>query len=57
MNKYLVGDYGVLNLVGAAIGSVLVDRLLRRGMDEAQGAVSAAPEVTPARLQAETKGS
>ena len=36
VNKYLVGDYGLLILVGAVIGSVLVGRMLGRGMDEAQ---------------------
>jgi hypothetical protein len=45
VNKYLVGDYGVLILVGAAIGAVLVGRLLRGGMDEAQPG-GAAHEVT-----------
>jgi len=46
VNKYLVGDYGLLILVGAVIGAVLVGRLLRRGMDEAQEA-GAVPEVPP----------
>ena len=45
VNKYLVGDYGLLILVGAVIGSVLVGRLLRRSMDEAQSG-GAAPEAT-----------
>jgi uncharacterized protein len=45
VNKYLVGDYGILILAGAVIGSVLVGRLLRRGMDEAQSG-GAAPEAT-----------
>jgi uncharacterized protein len=35
VNKYLVGDYGLLILVGAVIGAVLVGRLLRSGMDQA----------------------
>jgi uncharacterized protein len=38
VNKYLVGDYGLLILVGAVIGAVLVGRLLRSGMDQAQEA-------------------
>ena len=45
VNKYLVGDYGILILAGAVIGSVLVGRLLRRGMDEAQSG-GAASEAT-----------
>lgn len=45
VNKYLVGDYGLLILVGAVIGSVLVGRMLRRGMDEAQLG-GEAPEAT-----------
>ncbi len=36
VNKYLVGDFGLLIVVGAVIGSVLVGRILRDGMDEAQ---------------------
>ena len=47
VNKYLVGDFGVLILVGAVIGSVLVGRILRRGMDEAQSS-GAAPKATAA---------
>jgi membrane protease YdiL (CAAX protease family) len=46
VNKYLVGDYGILIFVGAVIGSVLVGRMLRSGMDEAQSGGSA-PEVSP----------
>jgi uncharacterized protein len=47
INNYLVGDYGLLIVVGAVIGSVFVGRMLGPGMDEAQ-ARSAAPEVAPA---------
>lgn len=36
VNKYLVGDYGLLIVVGAVIGSVLVGRMLRDGMNEVQ---------------------
>jgi hypothetical protein len=36
VNRYLVGDYGILIRIGAVIGIVLVGRMLRRGMDEAQ---------------------
>jgi uncharacterized protein len=46
VNKYLVGDYGLLILVGAVIGAVLVGRMLRSSMDEAQEA-GAVPEVPP----------
>jgi membrane protease YdiL (CAAX protease family) len=46
VNKYLTGDYGLLILVGAVIGSVLVGRMLGRGMDEAQSG-GGTPETTP----------
>ena len=36
VNKYLVGDFGLLIVLGAVIGSVFVGRLLKSGMDEAQ---------------------
>jgi uncharacterized protein len=52
VNKYLVGDYGLLILVGAVIGAVLVGRLLRRSMDRAQEAGAIAPEVAPAPTSA-----
>jgi membrane protease YdiL (CAAX protease family) len=53
VNKYLVGDFGVLILVGAVIGSVLVGRMLRRGMDQAQSG-GADPKATaaPAAMEA-----
>src|ERR671912_2603724 len=47
VNKYLVGDYGLLILVGAVIGAVVVGRMLRRGMDQAQEAGAVVPEVPP----------
>ena len=47
VNKYLVGDFGALILVGAVIGSVLVGRMLRSGMDRAQEAGAVIPEVPP----------
>lgn len=47
VNKYLAGDYGVLIFIGAVIGAVLVSRMLRSGMDEAQRA-----EVSPPAAQA-----
>jgi membrane protease YdiL (CAAX protease family) len=41
VNKYLVGDYGILILVGAVIGAVLVGRLLMRGVpDETRPSVA-----------------
>ncbi len=46
VNKYLVGDYGILILVGAVIGAIwLSRRLTRRGPDEPRPSVarSAAP--------------
>ena len=52
VNKYLVGDYGLLILVGAVIGAVLVGRMLRSGMDQAQEAGAVAPEVAPAPTSA-----
>jgi uncharacterized membrane protein YdcZ (DUF606 family) len=36
VNKYLVGDFGLLIVVGAVIGSVLVGRMLRDGINEVQ---------------------
>src|SRR5215210_65982 len=47
VNKYLVGDFGALILVGAVIGSVLVGRRLRSGMDRAQEAGAVIPEAPP----------
>src|ERR687894_1053520 len=47
VNKYLVGDFGVLILVGAVIGAVVVGRMLRSGMDQAQEAGALVPEVPP----------
>jgi uncharacterized protein len=49
VNKYLVGDYGLLILVGAVIGAVLVGRMLRSGMDQAQEAETVVPEGPPVR--------
>jgi uncharacterized protein len=49
VNKYLVGDFGVLILVGAVIGAVLVGRLLRSGMDEAQSGGAASKATAASR--------
>jgi membrane protease YdiL (CAAX protease family) len=47
VNLYLVGDYGILILIGSVIGAIWVGYYLRRGMNEAQSG-GATPEVTPA---------
>jgi len=47
VNKYLVGDYGLLILVGAVIGAIWLSYYLRSGTDRAQEAGSLAPEVPP----------
>jgi uncharacterized protein len=50
VNLYLVGDYGVLILVGTVIGAIWVGYYLRGGMNEAQsgGAASDVPPADPA---------
>jgi uncharacterized protein len=45
VNLYLVGDYGILILVGVVIGAIWLGYYLRRGMNEAQVG-TATPEVT-----------
>src|SRR3954451_4107036 len=47
VNFYLVGDYGILIVIGVALGAIWVGYYLRRGMDKAQSG-GEAPEVTPA---------
>jgi uncharacterized protein len=47
VNVYLVGDFGLLILIGTVIGAIWVGYYLRRGMNEAQSG-GAAPDVTPA---------
>jgi len=47
VNKYLVGDFGILILVGAVIGAVLVGRILRSGMNKPQPSIVGS-EVAPA---------
>jgi len=47
VNKYLVGDYGILILVGAVIAAVWAGRFLGSGMDRAQRAGAVVPEVPP----------
>src|SRR5215218_4742270 len=46
VNLYLVGDYGILILIGVVIGAIWVGHFLRSGMDEAQEA-EAVPEAPP----------
>jgi len=46
VNVYLVGDFGILILIGTLFGAIWVGHMLRRGMDEAQEA-EAVPEVPP----------
>jgi membrane protease YdiL (CAAX protease family) len=46
VNLYLVGDFGILILVGAVIGAIWIRHMLRSGMNEAQPGVEA-PEVPP----------
>lgn len=45
VNNYLAGDSGILIVVGGVIGAILVGRMLRRGMDQAQTGVES-PKVT-----------
>ena len=47
VNLYLVGDYGILILIGTVIVAIWLGYYLRRGMDEAQSG-GATPEVPPA---------
>jgi membrane protease YdiL (CAAX protease family) len=47
VNLYLVGDYGVLILIGTVIGAIWVGYYLRGGMNEAQSG-GVAPDDTPA---------
>ena len=47
VNLYLVGDYGILILIGVVIGAIGVGYYLRGGMNEAQSG-GATPQVPPA---------
>jgi hypothetical protein len=47
VNLYLVGDFGILIVVGTVIGAIWVGHYLRSGMNKAQQAREA-PEVAPA---------
>jgi uncharacterized protein len=48
VNLYLVGDYGILILIGVALGAIWLSYYLKSGMDRAQEARAVAPEVAPA---------
>jgi hypothetical protein len=47
VNLYLVGDYGILILIGTVIGAIWVGYYLRSGMNQAQQAGAVVPEVPP----------
>jgi membrane protease YdiL (CAAX protease family) len=47
VNLYLVGDYGILILIGTVIGAIWVGHYLRSGMNQAQQAGALVPEVPP----------
>jgi uncharacterized protein len=47
VNLYLVGDYGILILIGVVIGAIWLSYYLRSGMDRAQEAGAVVPEVRP----------
>src|SRR5215204_1668039 len=47
VNVYLVGDFGLLILIGTAIGAIWIGHRFKSGMDEAQSGAEG-PEVAPA---------
>ena len=47
VNLYLVGDYGILILIGVVIGAIWLSYYLKSGMDRAQEARAVALEVAP----------
>jgi membrane protease YdiL (CAAX protease family) len=51
VNVYLVGDFGLLILVGTAIGAIWVGHRFKSGMDQAQQSGAEAPRVVPAHPQ------
>jgi membrane protease YdiL (CAAX protease family) len=53
VNLYLVGDYGILIVIGVALGAIGVGYYLRRGMNKAQSG-GEPPEVAPAPPAAAT---
>jgi membrane protease YdiL (CAAX protease family) len=52
VNFYLVGDYGILIVIGVVIGAIWLSYYLKSGMDRAQEAGADAPEVAPAPTSA-----
>jgi membrane protease YdiL (CAAX protease family) len=57
VNLYLVGDFGLLIVVGTVIGAIGVGYYLRSGMNKAQEVGEKAPEVAPAAAPAATVAS
>jgi membrane protease YdiL (CAAX protease family) len=53
VNQYLVGDNGILILIGVALGAIWLSYYLKSGMDKAQSG-GEAPEVAPAPPAAAT---
>ena len=51
VNVYLVGDFGLLILIGTAIGAIWFGRRYKSGMDEAQSGTEV-PRVAPAHPSA-----
>src|SRR5215212_6181094 len=47
VNLYLVGDYGILILIGVVIGAIWLSYYIKSGMDRAQEAGALPPEVPP----------
>ena len=47
MNLYLVGDYGLMILIGTVIGAIWVGYYLRSGMNQAQQAGASITEAPP----------
>jgi membrane protease YdiL (CAAX protease family) len=52
VNVYLVGDFGLLILIGAALGAIWVGHRFKSGMDEAQRSGAEAPRAAPAHPSA-----
>src|SRR5918995_699182 len=57
VNLYLVGDYGILILIGVVTGAIWLSYYLKSGMDRAQEVRAVAPEVAPAPPSAPTASS
>src|SRR5918992_2677179 len=55
VNVYLVGDFGLLILIGTALGAIWVGHRFKSGMDQAQSEADAeVPKVAPAHPSAST---